>query len=125
VRRRKPPADKAEAWTPSQLERKAQVEAGRAVVASFHSDHALILWADNRGRAVWVDRSGDWGNPYQVDEDGTREEVIAWHREYFARKRSLHPRIPELKGNVLVCWCHPKACHGDYLAALANGEERL
>jgi len=26
----------------------------------------------------------------------------------------------ELKGKVLGCWCHPKECHGDVLARIAN-----
>lgn len=26
----------------------------------------------------------------------------------------------ELKNKILGCWCHPKACHGDTLALIAN-----
>jgi hypothetical protein len=125
MRRPKPRADQADAWTPSQLERRAQVEAGRSVVGSLRVDHALIAWAESRGLALWIDRPGDWGNPYLKDKDGSCEEVSAWHREYFAHKRSLHKRLGELRGKVLVCWCHPETCHGDYLAALANGQEHL
>ncbi len=28
--------------------------------------------------------------------------------------------LPELKDKTIACWCHPKACHGDVLAALAD-----
>jgi hypothetical protein len=27
----------------------------------------------------------------------------------------------ELRHKILGCWCHPKACHGDVLAEIANG----
>jgi hypothetical protein len=27
----------------------------------------------------------------------------------------------ELKGKRLVCWCAPELCHGDTLAAIADG----
>lgn len=29
----------------------------------------------------------------------------------------------ELKGKQLACWCAPLPCHGDVLAAVADGEE--
>jgi len=31
--------------------------------------------------------------------------------------------VASLSGKVLGCWCHPEACHGDVLAAMANGED--
>jgi hypothetical protein len=34
----------------------------------------------------------------------------------------LLARLPELRGKVLGCWCHPEQCHGDTLAELANTE---
>jgi hypothetical protein len=29
-------------------------------------------------------------------------------------------QVHELRGLDLVCWCAPKACHGDVLLKLAN-----
>jgi Domain of unknown function (DUF4326) len=87
-------------WTVSQLERKAKVLAGESVLASMRTDHALIAWAESHDLMVRIDRSGIWGNPYEVDADGTREEVITWYEEYFAHKRSLHKRLEKLKGRV-------------------------
>ena len=78
-------------------------------------DNALIKSAESQGLAERIDRTSDWGNPYDVDKDGTREEVIEWYREYFAHKRSLHKRLDEIKGKVLICWCHPEDCHGRVL----------
>jgi uncharacterized protein DUF4326 len=108
-------------WTQSQLIRKADVEAGRSVLASLRKknglpvDNALIEWAESQGLAVRIDRSSVWGNPYRLGADGTRDEVIEAYREYFAHNHSLRKRINELRGKVLICWCYPENCHGDVL----------
>jgi uncharacterized protein DUF4326 len=113
----------AQGWTTSQLERKAEAEKGKAVLANMvpddkglPTDNALIAWAESLDLAARIDRQSIWGNPYEVDADGTRKEVIEWYREYFAHKRSLHKRLPELaEKKVLLCWCYPKPCHGHFL----------
>ena len=63
---------------------------------------------------------GRWGNPFVVGKDGTREQVIAKHREWLVSNKKLMNQLPELKGKVLGCWCAPLPCHGDTLAELAN-----
>jgi Domain of unknown function (DUF4326) len=65
-----------------------------------------------------------WANPYVEGKDGTRDEVIALFRERVLP--GLLPRIHELRGRSLVCWCKPLPgrpdvpCHGDVLLELAN-----
>lgn len=65
------------------------------------------------------------GNPFKLGRDGNREEVIEkylkWLRWQYvvggAVKQELL-RLVELSkvGDlVLICWCHPEACHGDVL----------
>lgn len=61
-----------------------------------------------------------WHNPFKIDRDGTREEVIEKYRQYLLSNPALMACLPELKGKVLGCWCSPKACHGDVLVELAN-----
>jgi hypothetical protein len=127
VKRRK--TNSVQEWTGSQLERKVRVEDGEIVLANMTSDenglsvdNALITWAESENLAIRIDRQSDWGNPYEVDADGTREEVIGWYREYFAHKRSLHKRLKELaEKRVLLCWCYPKPCHGHFLLEQLNG----
>jgi len=74
---------------------------------------------------VYIGRPSDWGNPWSVGIDGTREEVIARYRVYITQERpDLLARAKiELKGKVLGCWCAPKSCHGDVLVEVANAEE--
>jgi hypothetical protein len=72
---------------------------------------------------VYIGRPSKWGNPFQIGRDGTREEVIAKYRAWIVQQPALMAALPELEGKVLACWCAPKACHGDVLAELANGDE--
>ena len=113
-------------WTPSQEERKHLAEQGTTVVASMRDDvdSALIEWAKATGRMVRIDRMSQWGNPYEMPGDGDRATVIESYKIYFDRKFSLHRKSPDLcGGKVLVCWCHPEPCHGDFLCNEANKGE--
>ena len=56
------------AWSRSELDRKAQVLAGKTVVANMHKDVdlALIAWAKEVGKFIPIDRRSDWGNPFEI-----------------------------------------------------------
>lgn len=110
-------------WSASELERKAIVEAGGTAIANMHqnTDRALLAWARSTGRFARIDRNSDWGNPYEIPDDGDRDTVCLSYQVFFRRKFSLHMRIEELHGKVLGCWCYPQHCHGDYLASIING----
>jgi len=106
------------AWSKSELKRKAIVEAGGTVVANMHqdSDRALLHWAKTTGRFTRIDRNSDWGNPFEMPDDGDRDTVCDSYEIFFPRKFGLHNRLDELRGKVLGCWCYPQRCHGNYLA---------
>lgn len=77
--------------------------------------------------AVCVDRSGPWGNTFEIGKDGTRAEVIAMFEAwlYDPESRAYRERVRrELRGRDLVCWCAPLPCHADVLLALANEAPR-
>lgn len=61
-----------------------------------------------------------WANPFFIGPDGTRKEVCAKHRGYLVTQVDLLACLHELKDKRLGCWCHPKECHGDFLAALTD-----
>ena len=69
---------------------------------------------------VYIGRPSKWGNPFKIGPDGTREEVIEKYKDYLWSRKDLVACIPELRDKVLGCWCHPKPCHGDVLAKIAN-----
>jgi hypothetical protein len=77
----------------------------------------------------WDLPESKWANPFKIDTPGrpghgTREEALARYREHVLLDPELRAALPELRGEVLGCWCTPLPCHGGVLAALADaGEE--
>ena len=76
---------------------------------------------------VYIGRGSIWGNPYIIGKTyeghvGTRENVIALYRIYIkgeiSRSMEMKDKLMELDGKNLVCYCSPKACHGDVLEEL-------
>lgn len=70
---------------------------------------------------VYIGRPGPWGNPFVIGRDGDRATVIAKHAAWVVRQPELMACLGELRGRVLGCHCKPEPCHGDTLAALADG----
>lgn len=78
------------------------------------------------GVGVYIGRPSVLGNPFHVDRDGNREEVIEKYRrwlwgeikqrgevfEELLRLLALEMKYGEL---ALVCHCKPLACHGDVI----------
>lgn len=81
-----------------------------------------------RGRCPNTGRPGKWGNPFSEKLHG-RAKCIEMYEDWLDGKINIGQQPPtkeairrELKNEVLGCWCSPKACHGDVLARIANGE---
>ena len=71
--------------------------------------------------AVYIGRPSEWGNPFIIGKDGSREEVITKYKLWlFSKPEMLEKARLELKGKDLVCFCSPKSCHGDVLLEVAN-----
>lgn len=77
---------------------------------------------DHVGRnAVYVGRPSKWGNPFVIDRDGTREEVLSKYRDWVMKNpEMIRAARSELVGRDLVCWCAPEPCHADLLLEIAN-----
>lgn len=82
---------------------------------------------------VYIGRAGagkpvnPLGNPYSIGQDGDRDEVI---RKFAVDFKKRYLSEPEFKAAVLRCvgrsmgcFCAPKACHGDVIAAFVNAYE--
>lgn len=65
--------------------------------------------------SVYIGRPSKWGNPFISGIDGTKAEVIAKFKQHLYSSPELMASLHELVGKDLVCWCKPKACHGDVL----------
>lgn len=75
---------------------------------------------------VYIGRGSVWGNPYKIGQDGTRGQaitkyVILMSDRLKENEELWKARLKSLKGKTLVCFCKPKACHGDVLKQLVMG----
>ena len=76
--------------------------------------------------AVFIGRPSPWGNPYAIGTNGTRARVCDLFEEWVMEpeQSDLRARAKlELKGKDLVCFCHPKRCHGETWLRIANEQE--
>ncbi len=71
--------------------------------------------------AVYIGRPSKWGNPFPMNGHNTRELVVAKYKEWLLSQPQLIEEAKrELAGKDLICFCAPKACHGDVLLEVAN-----
>jgi hypothetical protein len=88
-------------------------------------------WRRDHPDAIRVDRSTRWGNPFTVEEYGSRAAAVAAYREALLAGRlpgigSHAPvRVADVRaglaGHDLACWCPlDDACHADVLLEVAN-----
>lgn len=95
------------------------------------------VWSKRKGaatpprRAVLVDRSTIYGNPFRLPA-GARKWPEQKQREHLEETFGAYLRArPELvwcvrqnlAGKHLVCWCAPLPCHADILLRVAAGGE--
>lgn len=78
-----------------------------------------------RARDARCHEESPFANPFRVGQDGTREEVIELYRRHLLDclekdPGTWIPRLRELKGKRLGCWCKPEKCHGDVVARFAD-----
>lgn len=89
----------------------------------------LVVHCKKEPYDVYIGRPSQWGNPFSHLASSaasfrvaTVEEAIACYEEWLKLQPDLLAEARRsLRGKVLGCWCHPKACHGDVLVRIANG----
>lgn len=67
---------------------------------------------------VYIGRGGQWGNPFIIGRDGSRDMVIELYRKWILTQPQLLTQLEILRGKRLGCHCKPLACHGDILVQL-------
>ena len=77
----------------------------------------------------YSDKKGTWkesvfANPFLVGKDGNREQCLKKYEKHVRSSPEIWRELPNLKGKVLGCWCHPKPCHGDILIKLIRESEQ-
>jgi hypothetical protein len=82
--------------------------------------HPRVVHCKREAYDIYVGRPSQWGNPFSIGHDGTREEVIEKYRKWVLAQPDLMAQIGKLKGKVLGCWCAPQACHAEVLVELSE-----
>jgi len=63
-----------------------------------------------------------FANPFKIDKDSTRDEVIQKYKAYITDKLQQEPALQQeliqMKGKNLGCWCFPEPCHANVLIEL-------
>ena len=76
---------------------------------------------------VYIGRPNPLGNPFVIERDGTRDEVIVKYRTWLYAVAKTDTRVRAVLNALLqiaetneairlVCWCAPLPCHGDVIA---------
>jgi hypothetical protein len=61
----------------------------------------------------YIGRGSEYGNPFKIGKDGTREEVIKKFEDYVRKTPHLLAFIKMLSAtDILGCFCKPQKCHG-------------
>lgn len=89
----------------------------------------LVVHCKKSDYDIYIGRPSKWGNPFTHKTGtkakyivGSRQEAIDKYRQWLINQPKLVEKVKtELRGKVLGCWCAPKACHGDVLVEVANG----
>ena len=86
------------------------------------------------GRAGYGLKGSPLANPFKMNKEAERAEVIERYRTYIQKKieerdQAVLDELREIehahrKGEkvVLLCWCAPRACHGDVVKELIEAD---
>ena len=75
------------------------------------------------GRKYHEFEESKWHNPSSHLAEGYDRHLALYDcYQRLIKSPDLLASIPELKDQILGCWCKPKDCHGDILAALADNK---
>lgn len=97
----------------------------RDLPPDWHADPRYVYVG--RSRADLPELDGRLGNPFVLAREEDRGLVLTRYENYFDRKIETTPsfrdRVEACRGKILVCYCEPRACHGDVIAAWLNETE--
>jgi hypothetical protein len=92
-------------------------------VRKFPKVRQYVVHSKKQKYDVYVGRPSEWGNPFHIGSDGTREDVCRKFEEYAREDPAFMEQVKQqLKGKVLACFCAPLKCHAETLAQIANFE---
>ena len=93
------------------------------VPSGWKSDMELRRQYQYIGRKTDTE-DGYFGNPFPITPKRTRTQSLREYWDFITPRLdydfAFRQRVLELHGKILVCYCKPFPCHGDYLAQTAD-----
>lgn len=91
---------------------------------NWKSDSKYVYIGRRFNRGNYELSASKFGNRFIVGKDGIRGECVKKFENdiLYDNLRLFNQVIQELQDKILICWCKPASCHGDILAAIANGQ---
>ena len=103
----------------------AQTAMGATRVVNLRRDKFDVYIGRARHRRH-AGQDGIFGNPYALTREADRAAVLEKFRGYFLERvridADFRRRILALRGKTLGCFCAPKPCHGDVIAAWVDAQ---
>ena len=70
---------------------------------------------------IFIGRPSKFSNPFIINRDGTRSEVLLKFEEYFKNHPDINDLLKELNNKRIACWCNlAQECHGDIIIKIYN-----
>lgn len=93
----------------------------------IHIKDAPADWRSNPD-FVYIGRGSQWGNPYRIGDSHpetgrpmNRDDVCDLFERHELSRWIGSVGLRELQGKTLICFCHPRRCHGHSLAKAVEG----
>lgn len=82
----------------------------------------VFIAQDDGSKKRFPPNNSYWANPFKVDKNSTREDIVLKYKNYITEKLDHDgwDKLNELRGKKLGCWCKPDICHGDILLNLLD-----
>ncbi|SFS92315.1 DUF4326 domain-containing protein [Saccharopolyspora flava] len=125
--------EEASCWSDDEREQADALLDGHAVVVNVRKDGPhkhLVPWLVDQDLLTYVGHSGprhgwpqsDFASPFVSEAKTDREAMVRHYEQWLDDQPDLVGRLREgeLAGRALGCWCAPKPCHADVLAARAH-----
>lgn len=95
----------------------------------------MVIFISNKragGQGHYVGRPTPLGNPYRMQDEAERDQVIAQYRRWLRKRllkddrvraemNRLYRELVQTGQLELTCWCSPRRCHAEVIAeALAQ-----
>lgn len=89
--------------------------------------YTVDIGRENHGQdhmnSTAVGEPGWIGNPYPESEYGRERCIELFREDFYTRLEAdaeFREAVQNLRGEILACYCKPKACHGDVIVAYLN-----